>query len=162
MSTAALLTVAKTRKHPKCPLTGEGWSRCGTHAMRYYSAIRKDKRLPFATMWTDIESIVLTEVSQTEKVKNHDFTHIWDIQLKATRKTNKNSQAETTVWSLPERRRLGEAKGKGVKCMAAEEDVTLGGGHRVQHTDHVSQRRALETYTILLTDVTPVDLVLKQ
>ena len=43
----------------------------GTYAMKSYSAIRKDKILPFATIWIILESIVLREVSQKEKDKSH-------------------------------------------------------------------------------------------
>ena len=37
--------------------------------MEYYSAIRKNKILPFATTWMDLEDIMLSEISQTEKDK---------------------------------------------------------------------------------------------
>ena len=43
--------------------------------------------------------------------------------------------------------------------MPMEEDVTVGGGHTVQCTDHVSQKRALETYVVFLTNVTPINLM---
>ena len=39
------------------------------YAMEYYSAIKKDKILPFATMWMNLESIMLSEISQTDKDK---------------------------------------------------------------------------------------------
>ena len=39
--------------------------------MEYYSAIKKNKIMPFAAMWTDLEIIILSEVSQTEKDKYH-------------------------------------------------------------------------------------------
>ena len=39
--------------------------------MEYYSAVRKDEILPFATMWMDLENIMLNEMSQTEKDKSH-------------------------------------------------------------------------------------------
>ena len=42
-----------------------------------------------------------------------------------------------------------------------EKDLTLGGGHTVQHTDDESQNRTLETYIILLTNITPKNLILK-
>ena len=35
--------------------------------MEYYSVIKKDEILPFATMWLDLESITLGEISHTEK-----------------------------------------------------------------------------------------------
>ena len=35
-----------------------------THTMEYYSAIKKNKILPFAIMWMDLESIMLSEISQ--------------------------------------------------------------------------------------------------
>ena len=39
--------------------------------MEYYSAIRKNKIMPFAAMWMDLEIVILSEVSQTEKDKYH-------------------------------------------------------------------------------------------
>ena len=37
--------------------------------MKYYSTIKKNKILPFATTWIDLEGIMLSEISQTEKEK---------------------------------------------------------------------------------------------
>ena len=37
--------------------------------MEYYSAIKKNEILPFATTWMDLENIMLSEISQTEKDK---------------------------------------------------------------------------------------------
>ena len=37
--------------------------------MEYYSAIRKDEYLPFTSMWMELEGIMLSEISQTEKDK---------------------------------------------------------------------------------------------
>ena len=39
--------------------------------MEYCSAIKKNKILPFVATWMDLESILLSEVSQTEKDKYH-------------------------------------------------------------------------------------------
>ena len=39
--------------------------------MEYYSAIKKNKILPFAATWMDREIVILSEVSQTEKEKYH-------------------------------------------------------------------------------------------
>ena len=38
--------------------------------MEYYSTIRKDEILPFVTTWMDLENIMLSEISQSEKAKN--------------------------------------------------------------------------------------------
>ena len=37
----------------------------------YYSALKKDKIVPFATTWMDLKGIKLHEISQTEKDKHH-------------------------------------------------------------------------------------------
>ena len=39
--------------------------------MEYYSAIKKKKFLPFVTVWMDLENIMLSEISQSEKDKYH-------------------------------------------------------------------------------------------
>ena len=41
----------------------------------YYLVIIKDEILPFATTWMDLEILILSEVSQTEKDKYHDVTY---------------------------------------------------------------------------------------
>ena len=56
-----------TRKQPKCPSREEWikmWYIC---TMEYYSAIKKNEIIPFAATWMDLEMIILSEVSQTEK-----------------------------------------------------------------------------------------------
>ena len=39
------------------------------YTMEYYLAIKKDEIMPFAATWMDLESVILREVSQTEKEK---------------------------------------------------------------------------------------------
>ena len=39
--------------------------------MKYYSAIKKNEIISFASTWIDLESVKLSEVSQTEKDKYH-------------------------------------------------------------------------------------------
>ena len=67
MFTAALFTIAKTWKQPKCPLTEEWIKRCGTYlsTMEYYSAIKRNKILAFLAVWMDLEIIMLSEASQS-------------------------------------------------------------------------------------------------
>ena len=40
------------------------------YTMEYYSAIKKNEIRPFAAMWMDLDSVILSEVSQTEKETN--------------------------------------------------------------------------------------------
>ena len=69
MFTAALLTIAKTRKQPKCPLTNEWIKMRCIYTMEYYSAIKKNGIIPFTATWMDLEIITLSEASQTGKDK---------------------------------------------------------------------------------------------
>ena len=41
------------------------------YTMEYYSATKKDKIMPFAATWTELEILILSEVSQKEKGKYH-------------------------------------------------------------------------------------------
>ena len=47
-----------------------------TYIMKYYLAIKNNKILPFATIWMDLESIVLSEMSDREKQILYDFTYM--------------------------------------------------------------------------------------
>ena len=70
MFTAVLFTIAKIWKQPKCPSTEEWIKKMWyTYIMDYYSAIKKNEILPFATTWMDLEGIMFTELSQTGKDK---------------------------------------------------------------------------------------------
>ena len=49
--------------------------------MEYYSAIRKDDYPAFAAVWTALEDIMLSEISQAEKDNYHMiFPHLWNIR----------------------------------------------------------------------------------
>ena len=76
MFIAALFTIAKTWKQPKCPSTEEWikkvWYIC---TMEYYSAIKRNEMDLFVVRWVDIESAVQSEVSQKEKNKYRILTH---------------------------------------------------------------------------------------
>ena len=70
MFTAALFTIARTWKQPKCPPTEEWIKKMWyIYTVEYYSAIKKKERMPFAATWMDLEIVILSEVSQTEKDK---------------------------------------------------------------------------------------------
>ena len=94
MFTAALFTIAKIWKQPKCPSTDERIKKmCYTYTVEYYSAIKKNEILPFATTLMDLEGILLSEISQTEKDYYYMIIlicRIWKVQQ--TSQYNKKKQ----------------------------------------------------------------------
>ena len=61
----ALSTIAKLWKEPKCPLTDEWIKKMWyIYTMEYDLAMKKNEILPFATMWMELEVIMLSEISQ--------------------------------------------------------------------------------------------------
>ena len=67
MFNAALFTIAKTWKKPKCPSTEE-WIK--NVICIYYSAIKRNERMPFAATWMDLEIVIMSEViSEKEKYR---------------------------------------------------------------------------------------------
>ena len=69
---AAQYTIAKVWQQPKCPPVDE-WikKRWYTYTRECYAAAKKKDLLPFETAWRDLESITLSEISQSEKDKYH-------------------------------------------------------------------------------------------
>ena len=53
-----------------------------TYIMEYYSAIRRNETMLFAATRMDIEIVILSEVSQTEKDKYHDITYMCNLKNK--------------------------------------------------------------------------------
>ena len=80
MGIAALFTIAKTWKQPKCPSTEEWIKKMWyIYTVGYYSAIKKNEILPFAATWRDLKIIILNELSQTEKDKYYMISLIHGI-----------------------------------------------------------------------------------
>ena len=72
MFIAALFTIAKIWKQPKCPSTEEWIKKMWyIYTMEYYSARKKNKIMPSAAIWMELETLILSEVSQKEKGKCH-------------------------------------------------------------------------------------------
>ena len=71
MFIAAMDTIAKLWKEPRCPSTDEWikkiWS---IYTMEYYASIRKDEYPTFVSTWMGLE-IMLSEIRQAEKVSYH-------------------------------------------------------------------------------------------
>ena len=65
MFVAVLSAKAKIWKEPKCPSTDE-WIKKMWYIfiMEYYSEMKKNESLPFATTWMELEGIMLSEISQ--------------------------------------------------------------------------------------------------
>ena len=77
---AALFTIARTWKQPKCPSTDE-WIKKSWHmyTMEYYSAIKRNEIEIFVVRWMDLESVIQSEVSLKEKNEYCMLTHIYGI-----------------------------------------------------------------------------------
>ena len=65
MFIAALFTIVKIWKQPKCPSPGEWIKKIWyIYTMEYYAAVKQNEVMPFAATWVDLEIIILSEVSQ--------------------------------------------------------------------------------------------------
>ena len=74
---AAFSTIAKLRKEPKCPSTDEWIKKMWfIYTMEYYLAMRKNEIWPFVAMWMQLDSVMLSEISQAEKDRYHMFSFI--------------------------------------------------------------------------------------
>ena len=80
MFTAALFTIARTWKQPRCPSTDErimkSWS---IYTVEYHSAIKRNTFESVLMRWINLEPITQSEGSQEEKYKYHIVTHIYGI-----------------------------------------------------------------------------------
>ena len=83
MFIAALFTIARTWKSPKCPSTDEWIKKMWyIYTMEYYSAIKRNKIELFVVNWMDLESVIQSKVSQKEENKYRMVTHIYGIKRK--------------------------------------------------------------------------------
>ena len=63
------------------------------YTMEYYSAIKKNEIMPFAATWVDLEIVILSEVSQTQKDKlSYDIAYMWNLTNELSYKTEVESQ----------------------------------------------------------------------
>ena len=80
MFTAALFTIARTWKQPRCPSSDE-WTKklWYMYTMEYYSAIKRNTFESILMRQMNVEPIIQSEVSQKEKNKYHILMHISGI-----------------------------------------------------------------------------------
>ena len=104
MFIAALFTIAKTWNQPKYPSmidwTGKMWH---IYTMEYYAAIKKDEFVSFVGTWMNLETIILSKLTQEQKMKNRIFSLIGGC---STMRTHGHREGSTTHWGL-----LGENGG---------------------------------------------------
>ena len=77
MFIVVLFTIAKTWNKPKCPSmidwTRKMWYIC---IMEYYTAIKKNEFTSFAGTWMKLETIILSKLTQEQKIKHRMFSLI--------------------------------------------------------------------------------------
>ena len=49
------------------------------YIMGYYSAIKKNEILPFATTWMEVECVMLSKIVRERQIP-YDFTHMWNLR----------------------------------------------------------------------------------
>ena len=76
--------------------------------MEYYSAIKKNEITAFAVTWSNLEIVILSEISQTEKEMSYDIPYMQNLKRKDT---NLSDKQKTDSWTW---RTWGIARGEGI------------------------------------------------
>jgi hypothetical protein len=77
MFIAALFTIAKLWKQPRCPTTDKWVKKIWyLYTMEFYAAMKENEILSFAGKWMELENIILSEVGLAQKTKNLMFSLI--------------------------------------------------------------------------------------
>ena len=79
MVIATMSTIAKLWKELRCPSTDKWIKTWFIYTMEYYSAIRKEEYLLFASTCMELEGIMVSEMSQSEKDNYHMISLIYGI-----------------------------------------------------------------------------------
>ena len=121
---AALFTIAKTWKQPKCPLTDD-WIKKMWYTYKLYCVVytteqniiqlqKKNEKMPFVKTWTHQQIIILNEGSRSQVP--HNVIYMWNLKYDTNEliyKTETDSQTQKTNLWLPtglagaERNKLG-------------------------------------------------------
>ena len=75
MLVVALFIIAKSWNQPKCPSITDCIKKMWhIHTMEYYAAIKNDEFMSFIGTWMNLETIILSEVTQEQKTKHRMFS----------------------------------------------------------------------------------------
>jgi hypothetical protein len=72
MFIAAIFIIAKSWKNPDVPQQRNVYRKCYIYTMEYYSAIKKNEFMKFLGKWMDLEDIILSKITQSQK-NTHDM-----------------------------------------------------------------------------------------
>ena len=81
MFIAALFTIARTWKWPRCPSTRDRIKKMWhTYTMEYYSVSKRNEIGSFVETWMDLESVIQSAVSQKEKQILYIHAYMWNLE----------------------------------------------------------------------------------
>ena len=93
MFIAAQLTISKYWKQPKCPSANEWIKKLWyIYTMEFHAAERKKELIPFVTAWMELESIMLSEISQVGRDKYHMISPLPNIINRRKKQTKYNQR----------------------------------------------------------------------
>ena len=79
MFIAALLTIARSWKQPKCPSTDEWIKKMWyIYPMEYYSAIKRNEIGSFLETWMDLETVIQSEVRKRKQI--YVSAYMWNLE----------------------------------------------------------------------------------
>jgi hypothetical protein len=80
MFVSVLFTIATLWKQPRCPTTDKWIKKMWyLYTMEFYSVMKKTEILSFTSKWMELGNIILSEVSQAQKTKNHRLSLICGV-----------------------------------------------------------------------------------
>ena len=97
------------RYRNKCPSTEEWIKKMWCvyiHTVEYYSAVKKNEILPFATMWIDLKDFMPTEISQRQML--YDIIYMWNLKkIQQTSECNKKKKGKRSRHTDTENKVVG-------------------------------------------------------
>ena len=95
---AALFTIARSWKQPKCPSRDEWIKKLWCiYTVEYYSAIKRNEIDSFVEMWMDLKTAIQSEVSQKEKNIYRILTHVCGTRKNGTDEPVCRAEVETQM-----------------------------------------------------------------